>query len=932
MLTLLRKSIFISLFAFGFSSSLFSQSFTGNIKGRLVDSAGKKPLSLATITVFKALDTALITYRLSDEDGNFKIPFLPLDVTCRVLISFSGYRVYRKEFELNKQNSQLDFGVITLGNSAQLLDEVFVQAERPPVSIRKDTIEFNASAFKSLPSALLEDLLKKLPGIDIDTDGKIMVKGKQVNRLLVDGKEFFGGDPKIATKNLPANMVDKVQVMDDKEQIDKNPDISPADVGQIINIKLKKAIKQGWFGKAYAGVGTNSRNETGAIINVFRDTTQISVLGYSNNINKSGFGITDLQKIGGFDRSGVNSMGVYSDGGISLNGSSFGGTGQGIQLSSGGGFNFNHQFKKKVTLNLQYFYGQVNSNFESVTNRQRFLSDTIQVVRSKGLNKNENNNHRIGATLTWKIDSLTTLTFRPGLTLLKNTGDRNSSTFISDNFKGSLNDEDNRQRINGNGNMYNHNLFINKLFKKKGRVLTINNNVSVNENLNDQYYDLVNTFYINPATIVSNQLRQRETGDLNSSLNISWSEPLSKTASLRVAHNAEFIKENNSLKPFNRNNNSGKYLDIIDSLNTALERNLWRNTTTAGITWRKKKLNINASFNVQALSYRNTYLKAPKVVSSFTFVYPSVSIDYNGMRLSYSENIRPPSPYDLQPVPDNTNRQFIQFGNPDLQPVYSRNLSFNIYKFKPNGSSFSFYLNGSATNNSVMRLTTVDKQGIQTSKPVNVSGLKNGYVNLSYTRQFKFSSNWKLSLRPTVGGGYNESVLSFNGNTSDANSVNLYNSLNAGFNYKDVIELNQRYSLSLNKSWYSNKGYYKNLRTITHSAESEIIVRLPKHFVWETTINYTYNPQVAAGIKKSFVRWNGAINYLFLKEDKGQLKLSVFDLLNQNISVFRYTTENSIFDSQTSTLQRYFMLSFIYNIRTFKPAKVGGKDKSFFLF
>ncbi len=202
----LLQRLFIAI-----SLTLLAQSTTGNIKGKLQDSLNKKALSLATVTVFRAKDTAIVTHRLRDQNGDFKVPSIPLNVQCVVLISFSGYRVYRKEFELTKENPQVDFGVILLVNDPKFLDEVFVQAERPPVSVRKDTIEFNASAFKTLQSALVEDLLKKLPGIDIDPNGNIMVKGKQVNRLLVDGKEFFGGDPKIATKNLPANIEDKVQ-------------------------------------------------------------------------------------------------------------------------------------------------------------------------------------------------------------------------------------------------------------------------------------------------------------------------------------------------------------------------------------------------------------------------------------------------------------------------------------------------------------------------------------------------------------------------------------------------------------------------------------------------------------------------------------------------------------------------------------------------
>ncbi|HEY0060297.1 MAG TPA: carboxypeptidase regulatory-like domain-containing protein, partial [Flavisolibacter sp.] len=277
----------------------------GSIRGKIIDSASKAPLSLATVTVFKAADTALITYRISTPDGEFKVNGLPLNATCRVVISYSGYNVYRHVFTLTGSDV-LDMGTIRMSASSGTLDEVLVIAERPPVSIRKDTIEFNASSFKTLPTALVEDMLKKLPGVQVDADGNITANGKRVNRILVDGKEFFGNDPKMATRNLPANIIDKIQLTEDKDERELNPDKPAGDIGQVINLRLKKAIKKGWFGKAYAGAGTNDRYEAGTILNLFRDTMQLSLIGFSNNLNRSGFGVGDIQSLGGFGRTGIN--------------------------------------------------------------------------------------------------------------------------------------------------------------------------------------------------------------------------------------------------------------------------------------------------------------------------------------------------------------------------------------------------------------------------------------------------------------------------------------------------------------------------------------------------------------------------------------------------------------------------------------------------
>ncbi len=271
----MKKTILFAAAILFFCIASWSQ---GILKGKITDSATAKPLGFATVTVFKAADTAIITYRLSTPDGDFRVPGIPFDVNCRVVISYSGYSIFRKEFVITASQATLDIGMVPLPTDAKTLDEILVYAERPPVIMKKDTIEFNASAFKTLPNALVEDLLKKLPGVMVDKEGNIVVNGKPVNRILVDGKTFFGDDPKMATRNLPANVIDKVQVTDDKEELMRNGDDNLNNVGKVINITLKKGVKKGWFGKLYAGGGTGELYEAGGIANVYRDTLQVSVL------------------------------------------------------------------------------------------------------------------------------------------------------------------------------------------------------------------------------------------------------------------------------------------------------------------------------------------------------------------------------------------------------------------------------------------------------------------------------------------------------------------------------------------------------------------------------------------------------------------------------------------------------------------------------
>lgn len=914
--------------------SIASAQNKGTIKGILKDSASKQILPLATVTVFTAKDTSIVTYRLSDPTGTFQVPGIPFNLLCRVVISFQGYKTYRKEFTLTKETSQLDLGTIFLPSSPHMLDDVVITAERPPVVMRNDTLEFNANAFKTLPSALVEDLLKKLPGVDVDLDGNITVKGKKVNRLLVDGKEFFGGDHKLATRNLPANIVDKIQVTDDQEELESNPQMTRDEVGQVLNIKLKKAIRQGWFGKAYAGGGTDSRHEAGAIINIFRDTTQISLIGYSNNVNKPAFGVQDIERIGGFNRSGINSMSVNSDGGFAINGVSFGGTSQGIQESRGGGFNFNNQFGKKLTLNLQYFYGQVNSDYEQFGNYQRFFTDTV--IATSGFNNRQtlSKNHRIAGSINWKIDSMTQLIYRPNIVLSKNDNYSFSSSNTIDNYKGPTNADTGTNRGTGNAFNLNQTLSLTRRFKKKGRILNISTDLSLHNSNNDFFNDVSYTFYTNYVGRDSlvNQLRGSGNDNVRGNMSINFTEPFTKSTSLILTNQTSYLKEGYGLNFFDMDPLTHYYNLYSDAFSNNIEKAGWKNNLSATLSIRIKKWMLRPGVMYQWASLENQYLHNPNVKQNFNYIFPTLTVSWNSFNLSYRANVNEPSSTDLQQVIDVSYPLYKRYGNPYLRPQQNHSVNLSYYKYSQKGHSFNFNLSGSTSKNSILRQTIMDARRVQESRPVNIDGVKSAYAFVFYNRQYKFNKNFRLSASPNFNVNYNQNYVSFNGAVSKSESFRISGSARLFFNYKDMFELNQGYSVNLNKTWYSDQERYKNIDYTTRTSESEIIIRWPKHFVWESIVNYTYNPRVGSGIRKAIVRWNAGASFLFLKQDKGQIKLSAYDLLGQNVNVYRYNTENSISDIQMTALQRYYMLSFIYNIRSFSGGKVGGKDRTFGFF
>lgn len=897
----------------------------GQVSGTLTDSSGKKPIPYATITVFVAKDTSIVTYRLSDDQGKYKVPGLPLKTGLRIVVTATGYSVWRKEFTLTEDAASLDLGSIKMDTDVKEMEDVLVVSERPPVVVRKDTIEFNASAFKTLPTALVEDLLKKFPGVDVDKEGNITVNGRKVNKMLVDGKEFFGSDPKVASKNLPANLIDKVQVTDDKEELARNPDLTTGEVGQVINLKLKRAVKQGWFGKMYAGAGTEDRYEAGGIVNLFRDTLQVSLLGYTNNLNRSGFSIQDVMNIGGFNRNNIGGIAVTSDGAFALNDISFGGFGQGIQRSSGGGVNMNTLFGKKSTFSLQYFFGQNKTISGQVTNTDQFFNDTTLTTRSSNNGESTDNSHRLSAYLKTKIDSFSTLEFRPSFVLNKSNAENLLQTSSFSSFEPKLNESINDQYRKGDAFSTSQEISYNRQFRKKGRALYITLNFQYNNSNSDLFTDASNVFYKVPSTTELHQLRSQDQNALNGRFYVNYNDPLSAAWNLRLTQTTEYFSNKDYIDTYEFDPVTNEYIIPSPDLTNGLRRQGWRNSTYVGFRYRYKKFSITPGLTLRNLNIDNSFRKDPSIKQSFNYLLPALQVGLDKWNINYTVSVKEPTVTDLQPVINNTNPLYLQLGNPSLKPGVSHNISLNSYFYDQKRTlSYNFYSNLSITNNATIRAREVNPDGVQITRPINANGVWTAYGSANIRKQYKFSKLWKFSIGGNIYGSYGQNLVIVNNNRTTTKNFSLSPGANISLNWNDKVEFNQRYGPTFTKSTYES-NVYPSLTVWRHTAGSEFVVRMPKRIVWESSVDYTYNPQVAAGIQKSSVRWNAAVNLLFLKQDKGQIKLSVYDLLDQNISVSRTVRENYIQDSETIILRRYFLLTFTYNIRNF-GAKVGGRN------
>ncbi|RYZ50337.1 MAG: TonB-dependent receptor, partial [Sphingobacteriales bacterium] len=791
----------------------------GVLKGKIIDSTSKQALGYATVTVFKAADTAIITYRLSDPEGVFKVPGIPFDLNCRVVISFSGYSIYRKEFRISANESTVDLGSIYMLPDAKSLDEVLVIAERPPVVVKKDTIEFNASAFKTLPNALVEDLLKKLPGVQVDRDGNIAVNGKPVNRILVDGKVFFGDDPKMATRNLPANVIDKVQVTDDKEELQRNGDDNLNNVGKVVNITLKKGVKKGWFGKLYGGGGTDELYEAGGIANIYRDTLQVSVLGYMNNLNKAGFSFTELMQAGGMERSRSNSNGssisIWNSGsggnGVSINGVNFGGVSGfgGIATSKGAGFNLNHAPSTKRSFFLQYFHGNVHVDRLQESDVQQFNGDTAITNKTRLIGATVTNAHNIGAGARLKPDSVTNILINANYTIGLTNESRASTVNSMNNILGPLSMGEILQRNKSNNYYYRHSVSITRLSKtKKGRRYTINHNLDINNRFNDNTTNTdLQFFYPTTYDSLAAQLRNERLPRTDASVAFNYSEPLSKKLTFRIGGRYEYGEITNGINTFAKD---GSGSDVPDPNRTSsFNRHSNRVLVSPGIEWKIKNITITPGVRALLQYVNNELASMPAPIrQSQKDLLPTLSVVYKQLNLNYSRDVVLPFYTYLIPVSDNTNPYYITKGNTNLSPTRRDNISVNYFFNDPKRSlNASVYANGSFSQQDIVQSITVDDKGVQTTMPVNANGSRNFYINYNFYKQYK--NNQRFIFSWNTGGNYNfnRNRLLYNNESSWQSTWSVGNWAGVNLNWNDKIELNTSYSLNLNFTRYTNPRF-----------------------------------------------------------------------------------------------------------------------------
>lgn len=906
----------------------------GIVKGVVYDTLAQKPVNGATITVMNRVDSSLVTFTMTSSNGSFELTGLDKG-DYRLLITHVLYHNGNKYFLITDSTRQVDMGRVVLNDKAKVLEEVVIRAEAPPITILGDTVQYNAGSFKVKPNAVVEDLLRKLPGVQVEKDGTVKAQGEEVRRILVDGKEFFGNDPKIATKNLPADAVDKVQVYDKKSDAAELTGFDDGNYEKTINLKLKEDKKKGAFGKAMAGAGTEGRYEGRFNVNAFKGARQLSVIGLSNNDNAEGFSFMDILNFSG-------GLGNVSGGGgninISINSNDpmaglFGQNGQNsINQTTAGGLNYNNIIGKKTKFNGNYFYNRFNPVSETKTARQYILPDSSSFYNSFGKSDVMNDNHRANFVVDLILDSNNSIKITPNFSY-----QRSTSRYIgsSETLSGLL------QKTNSNTTDYvasasgfnlTNDIIYRHRFSKRGRTLSISLNSRWGENDGESDLESVNDFFKAGSLFRTDSIRQQSQtrNDQRSyTARAVYTEPLGKSSLLELSasnsHSRIFAdKETYDFNP------ASKEYDLLNPLQTNNYTNDY-NTLQTGFRVRTQKRKFSFAYGLsgQKATLEGTIISGTKdsvIRKDFYNALPNGQLKYNFSRfknlsVNYRTYTTQPTASQLQPVPDNSNALHIKVGNPDLKQEYSHSVQVTYMGVNPFRNRNLFLLaNFTSTTNKIVDVNELDSLGVNTTTYKNLSGVYSLFSNFNVGLPLKFI---KARVNLDAGLQFSRGFQVSNKQLNEIRNTRFDPRLELNKVFKDKLDWTVYAGVTLNRATYSLQPR-SNTNYLTREIGTNIGWELPKNFYFSTDFEYRVNAQRADGFNAKVPIWGASISKQFLKFNRGELKFSANDLLNRNLGIQRNTNASYIEDVSNRVLRRFFLFSFTYSLNKMGANPPGG--------
>ncbi|MBC7937681.1 MAG: TonB-dependent receptor [Rhizobacter sp.] len=917
---------------------------TPAIKGVVADKTDTKPLAGATVSLLFQKDSTLVDRKVTDALGLFEFHPSAAD-SFIVTVDMLNYQQYVSFFTLRDSMLTKEMGLLSLDRQGTDLSIVTIVSKAPAVTQKGDTSQFSASQYKVNPDATTEDLIKKMPGITVDRDGTVTAQGEQVKKVTIDGKDFFGDDASAALKNLPSEIVDKVQVFDRLSDQAQQTGVDDGNTVKALNIVTKSGIKNGQFGRVYAGYGTDERYAAGGNASFFKGDRRLSFVGNFNNINQQNFGSQDL--LGVTSSSGGNrgggGMGGRGGGNFGGGGNNFAvGQSAGISKTNAIGVNFSNKYGPKLSLTASYFFNQSTINNNS-NRKEELLTGSKIITEQKSVSNTKNFNHRFNMRLEYKIDSSNTIYFIPNVSFQGNNSNSltNSQGYYasgdSTNNSTVLSDADRKGYNIRNNIMWRHN------FAKKGRIFSLGFNTTHSRNTGEviadgdyRFYNYVPSFSFEDS--VQNRFNDNLTTTANYGANFTYVEPIGKKGQLQFEYNPNIQKSKSDQQAFNFD---GSKYSVFDSTFS----NRFDNTITThrgGITYRfqeSRDAQFSIGLNAQGakLESDRTFPTVSKINQSFFDFLPNAMYRKkfnakNSVRLFYRANVNFPSVNQLQDVYDNSNPLRVSVGNPGLKQSSTHFLGGG-YTFTNSKKGNSLFVNffGQTANDyisnaiytvqqdvdSVLTPSLTLKKGSQLSKPVNLDGYRSLRGFVTYSMPVKFIKS-NINLNAGISYSRLPGMIDYQENITD-NVV-----YNAGIvvasNINEYVDFNINYNANFNNT-KTNAPNSPDNNYVNQSAGVALNLLSKKGwFLQNDVINQSYTG-LSAGFNQSYWLWNAAIGKKFLKNRVGELKLSVFDLLKQNQAISRTVENGIITDVQSLVLQQYFMLTFTYNLKNFGTAK-----------
>ena len=935
------KNIFILLFTVCLTlinqNILHAQSDGLSISGKVFSSGDNEPLEGAHLLLVNSF-TGKNREQLTNKRGEFAFEKLTAGIYI-LNIQHLGYASQEVKIRLIKEDQSLND--IVLKSEAINLDEVEVK-EKVPMAVQKDdTTEFKANAYKTLPDATAEELVEKMPTIQVE-NGTVKAQGEDVKEVLVDGKPFFGNDPMAALRNLPAEVIDKIQVFDQQSDQARFTGFDDGETSKTMNIITRANMRNGQFGKIYAGYGTDDRYTAGGNVHVFNGDQRISLIGMSNNINQQNFSSEDLLGVtsGGGGRGG---FGRGRGGGFS--GRSRGGGGAsardflieqqgGISTTHSIGLNYSDEWGKKVDVNLSYFFNYGKNETTQFTDRAFVGIDdgTERYLEINGADS-KNSNHRLNGRINIELDSMNSLIIRPRLSAQFNKG---ISTTFGQNFLGDLQQSEtlNRYESDLDGINFYTNILWRHKFQRDRRTLSFNVSPAYAPKVGSYSLLTENTFFDGGGrSDTLDQIANLDQYNWSVGTNLSYTEPVGERSMLILDYRFRYQQEDSDRETYDFNPESEEYDALNPFLSNVFSNDYITHQIGGGYNYRKDKLSITARANYQyaTLNNKQTFPETGRLDKDFHNILPTAMIRYTMSRMKnimigYRTRTSLPTIDQLQNVIDNTNPLFLSAGNPDLDQsvqhtFFARYSSTNTEK----STIFFAMLGGGFTTDYISNATFTSgtdipgypginlPPGAQFTLPVNVDGYYNLRSFLTYgmpLNSIKSNLNLNLSSAYSKIPGLSNNVETYSNNT------------NVGLGA--VLSSNISDKVDFNISSRSGFNFVTNSTQMTGNSDFfQQTSRLRINWIFgpgiivRNDLTHEYYSGLSEELDPNYWLWNISIGKKVFKNQRGEIALVAFDILKENQNVSRNVTDVFVEDVQTNTLQQYFLLKFTYNLRNF---------------